>query len=119
MNSLSQKVEKTLATVPHADSVILLDAVNVVAYRMSGRLHTLPGSLSVLYGDGLKISDGTSLATAINTIPGVTMQTGTFATNRIVIRGMGSSTPYNTNRIRAYLNDIPLTTADGFQHLRK
>jgi iron complex outermembrane receptor protein len=26
---------------------------------------------------------------------------------------MGSRTPYNTNRIRAYLNDIPLTSADG------
>ena len=41
------------------------------------------------------------------------MQSGTPATSRIVIRGMGSRTPYNTNRIRAYLNDIPLTGSDG------
>lgn len=49
----------------------------------------------------------------INTLPGVTMQSGTLATGRIVIRGMGSRTPYNTNRIRAYLDGIPLTGADG------
>jgi iron complex outermembrane recepter protein len=53
------------------------------------------------------------MATALNTIPGVSMQSGTYATNRIVIRGMGSRTPYNTNRIRSYLNDIPITTSDG------
>lgn len=26
---------------------------------------------------------------------------------------MGSRTPYNTNRIKSYLNDIPITTSDG------
>ena len=113
LNGPSQKVEKPLTSVQKADSVILLNEVNVVAYRVSGHLHTIPGSMSVLYGEGLNLSDGTSLATTINTLPGVTMQTGTLVTNRIVIRGMGSRTPYNTNRIRAYLNDIPLTTADG------
>ena len=41
------------------------------------------------------------------------MQSGTYATSRIVIRGMGSRTPYNTNRIKFYLNDIPITSSDG------
>jgi len=31
----------------------------------------------------------------------------------LVIRGVGSRTPYNTNRIKSYLNDIPITTSDG------
>ena len=96
-----------------ADTAILLNDVTVVAYRVRGRLHTIPGSLSVLSDDALRLTGGTSFATVINTLPGVTMQTGTFITNRIIIRGMGSRTPYNTNRIRAYLNEIPLTTADG------
>ena len=52
----------------------------------------------------------TNLAATLNTIPGITMQTGTYLTSRIVIRGMGSRTPYNTNRIRSYLNEIPLTS---------
>jgi iron complex outermembrane receptor protein len=84
-----------------------------VAYRINTRLHRLPGSISVLSGNDLSISDGNSPATALNSLPGVTMQTGTLTTNRIVIRGMGSRTPYNTNRKRAYLNDIPLSSADG------
>jgi iron complex outermembrane recepter protein len=96
-----------------ADSILWLNAVKVEAYQVRGGLRTIPGSLSVLIGDGLNVSDGTNLANTINTLPGVTMQSGTYSTNRIVIRGMGSRTPYNTNRIRTYLNDIPLTTFDG------
>ena len=95
------------------DSAILLDVVTVEGYQLSNKLRTFPGSLSVLVGKGLNLSDGTNMATTLNTIPGVSMQSGTYATNRIVIRGMGSRTPYNTNRIRSYLNDIPLTSSDG------
>jgi iron complex outermembrane receptor protein len=46
--------------------------------------------------------------------PGVHMASGTYSTNQLLIRGIGSRTPYATNRIRAYLDDIPLTTGDGF-----
>ncbi len=96
-----------------ADSTIFLEEIRIVAYRGSGRLLNVPGSLSILKTEELRILDGNSLASVINTVPGINMQTGTFLTSRIVIRGMGSRTPYGTNRIRAYLNDIPLTTADG------
>jgi iron complex outermembrane receptor protein len=109
----AQPVEKPLPVEGRPDSVRLLNAVTVEAYQVSGGLRTIPGSLSVISGKGLSLSDGTNLATTLNAIPGVTMQSGTYATSRIVIRGMGSRTPYNTNRIRAYLNDIPLTTFDG------
>ena len=95
------------------DSVILLDVVTVEGFSLSNKLRTLPGNLSVLAGKSLNLSDGTNMATTLNAIPGVSMQSGTYATNRIVIRGMGSRTPYNTNRIRSYLNDIPLTSSDG------
>jgi iron complex outermembrane recepter protein len=96
-----------------ADTTIRIGEVTVSAYRVSGEVHTTPGSISVLSGNLTAASAGNNLATVINTIPGITMQSGTFATNRIVIRGMGSRTPYNSNRIRAYLNDIPLTESDG------
>lgn len=112
-NAESQQQELPEPLKQAADSAILLNDVTVVAYRVRGRLHTIPGNLSVLPGEIIRLTGGTSFATAINTVPGVTMQTGTFLTNRIVIRGMGSRTPYNTNRIRAYLNEIPLTTSDG------
>lgn len=95
------------------DTTILIGEVTISAYRTSTNLRTSPGSISVLSADELNISDGQNLSTVINMMPGVSMQSGTLTTNRIVIRGMGSRTPYNSNRIRAYLNDIPFTSSDG------
>lgn len=95
------------------DTTIMIGEVTVSAYRTSANLRTSPGSISVLSADELSVSDRQNLSTVINTLPGVTMQSGTLTTNRIVIRGMGSRTPYNSNRIRAYLNDIPVTSTDG------
>jgi len=111
MRSASQDADSSaVATWP--DSV-LLGNVQVTAYRTTGRLLTIPGSISVVNRENLVPTDGTNLASSLNLIPGVTMQTGTYLTSRIVIRGMGSRTPYNSNRIRAYLNEIPLTSSDG------
>lgn len=53
------------------------------------------------------------LSPVLNTIPGIYLQSGTQQTIKLTIRGIGSRSPYSTNRIRAYLNDIPLTNGDG------
>jgi len=95
------------------DTVVLLEEVKVEAYQFTTDFHHIPGSIAILKPKGLNLSDGTNLANALNSVPGINMQSGTYATNRIVIRGMGSRTPYNTNRIRFYLNDIPFTSSDG------
>ena len=101
------------------DSIILdrtsrhIDAVDVRAKVK----FTLPdywsGDYSVM--DSLQLYSGNSymLSEQLNKIPGVQMQQGTLSTNRITIRGIGSRTPYETNRIKAYWGDIPLTTGDG------
>ncbi len=95
------------------DTIFFLDEVTVEAYRYTGRLRTIPGSVSLLGGEEIRPGDALYPAFLLNTIPGVSMQSGTLATGRITIRGMGSRTPYNTNRIRTYLNGIPLTGSDG------
>jgi iron complex outermembrane receptor protein len=110
---LSQNRKDSIAFEYLADTTILLEAITVDAYQVNSGLRTVPGSLSILVGSEITLTDGVNLATSLNTLPGVTMQSGTYATNRIVIRGMGSRTPYNTNRIKAYLNNIPITSADG------
>jgi iron complex outermembrane receptor protein len=109
----AQEDKNHYSNLPRTDSIVILDAIKVEAYQVSGSLRSIPGSLSVLTGESIVPADGTNLASALNTLPGISMQSGTYTTNRIVIRGMGSRTPYNTNRIRSYLNDIPLTTSDG------
>lgn len=72
-----------------------------------------PGSISIL--DSLSLENGNSylIASHLNSLPGVLMQQGTLSTNRITIRGVGSRTPYNSNRIKAYWGAIPLTDGDG------
>jgi iron complex outermembrane receptor protein len=95
------------------DTTFVLDTVTIDAYQIKSKLLTIPGSISTLNVNSINLPDNTNFANLINTLPGVTMQSGTYNTSRIVIRGMGSRTPYNTNRIRAYLNDIPLTSSDG------
>lgn len=95
------------------DTLITLEEVVVNAYQTRGSVRRIPGSLSVLTGNEVSSWDANSMASTINSLPGVQMQSGTYATSRIVIRGMGSRTPYNTNRIKFYLNDIPITSSDG------
>lgn len=96
-----------------SDTTIVLGEISVEALKISTSLRDVPGSISVVTRKDITLSDGTHLATTINALPGITMQSGNYATSRIVIRGMGSRTPYNTNRIKSYLNDIPLTSSDG------
>jgi len=57
-----------------------------------------------------------NIAELINLVPGVFMAEGSYNTNRLIIRGVGSRTPYSTNRIRVYLDDIPITTGDGISN---
>ena len=49
----------------------------------------------------------------INQVGGIEMQVGALNTNRINIRGIGSRSPFATSKIKAYLDDIPLTDGSG------
>jgi len=49
----------------------------------------------------------------LNFVPGVEMQSGALNTNRIHIRGIGSRSPFATSKIKAFLDDIPLTDGVG------
>ena len=104
---------QNIASVSETDTIIPLGEVIVNAYQSGSRLNRVPGSISVLTDKYISAWDANTMATTINSLPGVSMQSGTYATSRIVIRGMGSRTPYNTNRIKFYLNDIPITSSDG------
>ncbi len=54
-----------------------------------------------------------TLASALNAAPGVYMQQGALNTNRLSIRGVGSRIPYATGKVRAWLDEIPLTDGAG------
>jgi len=108
--------QNSLETNRLPDTLYSIDTIQIGIYQTRSRSISIPGSLSELSGAALDINDNTNFATIINTLPGVFMQSGTYGTNRLVIRGMGSRTPFNTNRIRSYLNDIPMTGSEGLSN---
>lgn len=53
------------------------------------------------------------LTPVLNRIPGIFMQEGSTNTNRITIRGIGARSQFSTNRLKVYLDDIPITFGNG------
>ena len=76
-------------------------------------LKNIPAAVNILNKIQLSQNDETILTPILNQIPGVYMQQGALNTNRITIRGIGARSQYATDRVRAYLDGIPLSSADG------
>ena len=53
------------------------------------------------------------ITSSINQIPGVYALSGALNTNRITIRGIGARTPFGTDKLRLYYNNIPITNGTG------
>ena len=90
-----------------------LDDVTISVTPFETRLSTTTGSLSIIQTSPADALSTINIADQLNTAPGVFMASGTHTTNRLTIRGVGSRTPYSSNRIRAYFEEIPLTNGDG------
>lgn len=73
----------------------------------------LPASLMQIHPEHLKRDHDVSIAPSLNRVTGVYMHSGALNTNRITIRGIGNRSPFSTTKLRAYLDDIPLTSGDG------
>ncbi|HPR32128.1 MAG TPA: TonB-dependent receptor, partial [Prolixibacteraceae bacterium] len=95
------------------DSIHYLPEVSVSSGWMEGKLKKNSGSISLAWVE----NNAPSLGSLLNALPGIWIQDGAVNTQRITLRGMGSRTPYASNRIMAYLNDIPITYAGGFTSL--
>ena len=87
--------------------------VIVNAYRTSVKLQDVAGDISIISKRDLLRNNQSNIASALNQVPGIYMHSGALNTNRITMRGIGTRTPFSTNKIRAYLNEIPLTSGDG------
>ena len=73
----------------------------------------IPAPLMNIPPEHLRRDDEISIAPALNRVTGLLMHTGALNTNRITIRGIGNRSPFGTAKIRAYLDDIPLTSGVG------
>lgn len=91
----------------------VLQGITVQSAVKSEEYQRYPGGLGLLSTDVLKTSDNSIITEALNSIPGAYMHSGAYNINRVTIRGIGSRTPFSTNKIRAYFGDIPLTDGGG------
>lgn len=106
-----------LSTGEILNDTIRLDEVAVTVLPFGQAYQESAGGVFLLVPDQVDLQYQVNTAELFNLVPGVQMSSGTYNTSRLVIRGVGSRTPYNTNRIRAYLDDIPLTSGDGVSTL--
>jgi len=90
-----------------------IDEITVTAFRSPYNLFNIPAPVNLISELQLRTGKAITPVEALNQIPGVLMHHGTLNTNRLTIRGIGSRTPYATNKIKAYLGEIPLTSGDG------
>lgn len=90
-----------------------LDEVVVEAFNRSRRLVDVPGSLSLIQAHQIERENPVTVVPLLNQSPGVFAHSGALNTSRITIRGIGARVPYATGKVRAYLNNIPLTNGSG------
>ena len=94
-------------------SDIILSEVIVTTDIFENKKKDFAGSVSEIKPKVLDQANGLYLQPVLNSVPGVYMQSGALNTNRITIRGIGSRSPFATNKIKAYIDDIPLSTGEG------
>lgn len=90
-----------------------LSEVLIQGALIPAKLREIPAAVSLISSRDLKRIDPSNLVQAFNYVPGVYVNQGALNTTRLNIRGIGSRAQYSTNRIQAYFNGIPLSTAEG------
>lgn len=92
---------------------VALGEIQVTAARYRQDLRSLAAPLQVVSSNQLQRASTGDLSAALASLPGVQLQSGTFQTLKLTLRGIGSRSQYGTNRSSVYINDIPLTGGDG------
>jgi len=100
-----------------APDLYLLNEVKVTAWAGHKSNKETAGAIARLSGDALRGGSGISMQSALNGIPGVRMDQSNLSDSRISIRGQGVRSPWGIRNVKIYLDDIPLTEADGTSRL--
>jgi len=110
LSDFPKKMKLNIYLIPENVNV---QEVVIKAFNSEKRLKDTPGSINLITNRQLLREPTFMLAPSVNKMPGVWMQSGSINTNRLTIRGIGTRSPYGSNKIRAYYGDIPLTNGVG------
>lgn len=99
--------------------VFHLQEVQVIAFNRPQRLMDVPGSITHIGKPTLEgMKPAFNILPVLQYAPGVFAHQGATNTSRVTIRGIGARVPYATGKIRAYLNNIPLTNTSGITFIQ-
>lgn len=90
-----------------------LNEVRVTGFAGNRTKKETAGSIALITAKDINRGSGASFQSALNSIPGVRMDQSTLSEARISIRGNGVRSSFGIRNIKIYLNDIPVTEADG------
>lgn len=90
-----------------------LNEIIINSNLLPKKLKKSSATINLLSKKDIDRGNNINIASVLNRVPGVFMQSGALNTNRITIRGVGSRNLFGTAKIRAYFKDIPLTTGSG------
>jgi len=96
---------------------IALNEVRVIGFDTNKKLQETAGSVALVTNKDFDRTNRVSLQPVLNTIPGVRMDQSNLTDARISIRGGGIRSNFGIRNIKIYLNEIPLTEADGFTRI--
>ena len=90
-----------------------LNEVVVNANQIPIKLKKSVATIQIISPKEIERENDINITSILNKVPGVYMHSGALNTNRITIRGIGSRNLFGTAKIRAYFEDIPLTSGNG------
>jgi iron complex outermembrane recepter protein len=90
-----------------------LSEVILIGSPIKNTMQKAASSVALISAKEINQTDGVILTPLLNKTAGVYMQQGTLNTNRITIRGIGARSQFSTNRVKAYFEEIPLSTGEG------
>src|SRR5699024_8715919 len=91
----------------------MMSQLQVIGFSYGKNLQESGASIGVITAKDLSRGDQVTLTSALNTIPGVQMDQSRLGESRISIRGAGISAPWGIRDVKVYLNNIPVTQANG------
>src|SRR5690606_37760079 len=108
-----QLKDQTRLNIQLEPDIISLNEVRVMGFSANLRKRETAGSVALITARDINRGNGVSFQSAINAVPGVRMEQSTLSEARISIRGNGVRSAFGIRNIKVYLNDIPITEADG------
>ena len=86
----------------------------LTGHRDQNTAKNIAAPLALIMARQIKGTDSYSLLPAINTVPGVSMESRGFGgSHRLSIRGSALRSPFAVRNIKMYIDGIPMTSPDG------